>query len=271
MSSCAADKLRLELLPVGANDHVAVWSDSSGAYGGTCGSTLWAASTSLVEWLSRDEQRHHRRLFEGRSVIELGSGLGFAGLALALLGARRVLLTDLPRQQPLLERNLAANLPECSHASTAALQWGSPLPAPWYGVSWDLVVATDVVYDEDCVAALASTLLDLCCRGRDGRTTRALLALPDRSEFAASPRGEEDPAAERAADYFRLFALLPTMRVQRLGRMTSEEAGTCESEVHIFLLTPAASSPRTSRHRETRATTARDASTPYRRALYKVR
>jgi hypothetical protein len=254
MPSCAADKLRRELLPVGAKDHVAVWSDSSGAFGGTCGSTLWAASTSLVDWLCCDEQRRHRRLFEGRNVIELGSGLGFAGLALARLGARRVLLTDLPRQLPLLERNLAANLPGCSHASTAALHWGLPLPASCCEVSWDLVVAADVVYDEDCVAGLASTLQDLCCHGRDGRTAQALLALPDRSEFG--PSGEMDrPAAKPEPDYCRLFALLPTMRVQRLGRLTSEEAGTCESEVHIFLLTPVASSPRTSRHCEARVST----------------
>jgi predicted nicotinamide N-methyase len=255
----AADNLHLQLLPVGPKKHVTVLSDVSGAYGGTCGSSLWAASTSLIEWLTREEQRQHRRLFEGRNVIELGAGLGFAGLALARLGARRVLLTDLPRQLPLLGRNLAANLPACSHVSTAALQWGSPLPASCREVSWDLVVATDVVYDENCVAALASTLQDLCCR--DGRTVRALLALPDRSEFAASPSGQEEdhPAAEREADYRRLIALLPTMRVRRVGKLTSEEAGTCDSEMHFFVLTPAAGPQRTPRRRRTHASTARGA------------
>ena len=45
----------------------------------------------------------------GKRVLELGSGTGVVGLGIARLGARRVVMTDLPSLLPLLERNAARN------------------------------------------------------------------------------------------------------------------------------------------------------------------
>jgi len=241
------------VLPVGAGRHVTIKSDLAGSWGGTCGANLWASSTSLVAWLSAEEQRQYRTLYEGRSVLELGAGLGLTGLALDQMGARRVLLTDVAEQIPLLQHNVEANVPLRGSVSTAALRWGEALPPSCQDSDYDLVVATDVIYDEENVAPLASTLKQLS----SPRGIKVLLALPDRCEF-----GPEDPAspAEGATtesvpcvpDYGRLFALLPWMQVQRIGRISSEEAGTCESEIHIFLLTAAESRDGHDRPRRTR-------------------
>ena len=57
-------------------------------------------------------------------VLELGAGIGVAGLAAAALGAR-VLLTDLEGALPLLKLNAAANAPLCRwRPAVAALEWG---------------------------------------------------------------------------------------------------------------------------------------------------
>ena len=53
-------------------------------------------------------------LVRGRSVVELGSGTGMAGLAAAAVHARSVCLTDLPPNLPRLEaavRDNAAAIP----------------------------------------------------------------------------------------------------------------------------------------------------------------
>ena len=78
---------------------------------------MWAAAPALVEWLTSSEDR--RQLYLKRSVLELGAGLGMVGMALSISGAQRVLLTDLPQQQPLLQLNITQN-PAARHVAAAA-------------------------------------------------------------------------------------------------------------------------------------------------------
>ena len=58
------------------------------------GSELWPAATALVRVLEQED--YQARLRAATLVLELGSGTGAVGLAAAVLGARRVLITDLP-------------------------------------------------------------------------------------------------------------------------------------------------------------------------------
>lgn len=110
---------------------------------------VWDSTYVLLEYLSS-----HRDLVAGKSIVELGSGTGLAGLAMSTLEPRSLILTDLPDVVPLLSANIQFN----------ALQLGSPLgtliresfscrPHGWgnmdeiEGLRGEVVVASDVVYD----------------------------------------------------------------------------------------------------------------------------
>ena len=144
----------------------------------------------------------------GRSVINLGAGLGLAGVAAALAGASRVLMTD--REPRALWCSLAAarangligaaeTLPaSCGAPDGVALgptpkalepaspaasrcvvdaeivDWFEPELAP---TGFDVVLASDVLYTADAVDAIATLVLRLFS-SRGGRAGRFVLADP---------------------------------------------------------------------------------------------
>jgi len=96
------------------------------------------------------------------SVIELGAGTGAVGLASALLGASSAILTDLPHLVHLLEDNVSRNSLGISgcNVSVAPLPWGcdpKKLNPPF-----DLILASDVVYQEQSIEPLIYSLRSLC-------------------------------------------------------------------------------------------------------------
>ena len=104
------------------------------------GSDLWDSALVLAHNL---EGLVHS--MEGKTVLELGSGTGAVGLYCSrCLGAKHVVLTDLPENLELLQRNRDANgIPE-TLVSIAPLDWMSEdLPdAVLSGV--DLIVGSDL-------------------------------------------------------------------------------------------------------------------------------
>ena len=210
-------------------------AEASDVTGATAGDGLWASAPALLEWLSADDQTlpgsdmSRRSLFEGQSVVEVGSGTGFVGLALAKLGASRVTLTDLPQRLPILKRNVEENGLEDA-VSVQALAWGTTSSA--IDNEPDLIVASDVTYDAELVPLLATTLAALLS---GGRKPKALLALPRRSHFkppVTAPNGAVLP------DSSLLFQLLReeggeerTFAVRRLDTVAAEPV-----PVNIFLV-----------------------------------
>ncbi len=92
------DRLEDRLLNLRTLDHVE----------GNVGGSIWAASVAAAAWVGSDEGA---AVIAGRSVLELGSGVGLGGLAcLKWGGATHVTLSDWNRAAPALIANLRVNL-----------------------------------------------------------------------------------------------------------------------------------------------------------------
>ncbi|KAK9905585.1 hypothetical protein WJX75_002525 [Coccomyxa subellipsoidea] len=118
--------------------------------------------------------------FADKAVLELGCGLGVVG---QLRGAR-VTLTDRTTQLPILQHNVGANFSgqRDDAPRVAVLDW-TDLPEWALQTPWDLIIASDVAYDEDCFAPLIDCLSWLSCPARQSHAgTKIILALPDRPE-----------------------------------------------------------------------------------------
>jgi predicted nicotinamide N-methyase len=121
-----------------ANERLPYWAD------------LWTSSLELARWCLTDPS------VEGASVLEIGCGVGLAGIAAAKARAR-VLMTDVDPNALLFARyNALKNLPDSvvrSSLSVGVLDWDAP------GViePVDLLLGGDVIYER----SIFNRLLDL--------------------------------------------------------------------------------------------------------------
>lgn len=93
-------------------------------------------------------------------VIELGSGCGIVGIALAqLLPECSTLLTDLPEVEEIVTQNIAVAKPTpSSNLEYRTLDWDEALPEDLCNDSIDLVLVSDCTYNADSLPALVSVL-----------------------------------------------------------------------------------------------------------------
>jgi ribosomal protein L11 methylase PrmA len=75
---------------------------------GTTGTVVWPSSVVLTQLMQSAPQL--RRRLAGARVLELGAGMGMVGMAAAMLGANRLVLTD--RGDPLYQ-NVKIKGPAC--------------------------------------------------------------------------------------------------------------------------------------------------------------
>ena len=130
------------------------------------GGVAWQACLALGHALDRD-----RGLFPHPAparVLELGCGTALCGLCAWLLGAEEVVVTDSADCRSLVERSILEtreSLPEGARElgaiRYAPLRWGQPTPAEVAG-EWDLVLGSDLTYNEEDHSILLQTLRDVC-------------------------------------------------------------------------------------------------------------
>ena len=179
--------------------------------------------------MCEEEGRRLRELVVGRSILELGSGVGFVGLSLSALGASRVLCTDLPEQMPLLEKNLArGRRDDAGLLESCSFVWGTRPVSVFSGGLWNLAIACDCCYDLKCVPDLAASLHALTLEG-----AAVLISAPSRVDFAYH-RCHHDSGdnAEQSAlpDYEALIdALMSRITAQERSLLRVERVGSFPS------------------------------------------
>jgi len=136
------------------------------------GTRLWNGGLALAKFVA-----WRRSPVRSRIALELGAGTGVVGLTLGKLGAR-VTITDCePSVLSLIDRNIQANALG-THVSLRRLDFGD---ASTYlePSAFDLVVAADVLYEDDHAQQLA---LALQAHMPAGAGAEALLAAAHRPE-----------------------------------------------------------------------------------------
>lgn len=127
-----------------------------GAHG--CGGKLWPAGDLLGRYLIRKVQDPSFGA-KYKCALELGSGTGLSGLAVALANpSMRCYITDQKQMVPLMEANILINQLE-DRVFAQELNWGEQLPE--YCKDVDLILAADCVYLESAFPLLEATLLQL--------------------------------------------------------------------------------------------------------------
>jgi predicted nicotinamide N-methyase len=155
------------------------------------GNRVWDSCHTLVSWMLANASQ----CIQGKSVVELGSGCGLAGMACACLGARKVVLTDLESVlQYCTAINVAANegigFPE-HLVSCQQLDWRDPDggtvplldPEPP-----DVVIASDCVWLRELVPDFSRTLAALLRSPASVAYVAQLeRSTPDSQTFASTP------------------------------------------------------------------------------------
>lgn len=130
--------------------------------GGTTGQRTWPGSLRLAEYILANSV-----LVAGKSVVEIGSGVGFLlnFLSLAKIGVQEAVGTDFNSQVlKLLNFNVALNGRISVGATSTSpkifsLSWGRAHNVSWQRLlNCDIAVGADVVYDPDLVDIIVETI-----------------------------------------------------------------------------------------------------------------
>lgn len=114
------------------------------------GGTVWDAAMVLARFLAANQVT----IFKGVTrVLELGSGTGLCGIAIAKLRPEvEVVITDQASHLDLIRQNIALN--SVANASAEELDWLNPKCLGHF----DLILGSDLVYSPTLFAPLAETL-----------------------------------------------------------------------------------------------------------------
>ena len=136
------------------------------AYDLGIGGKIWDSSLSLLQFLL-DQDRWETQLHFPTDgvVLDLGSATGVLGYGLAKARPNlKVWNSDLPDIMRLLEQTAShLNLPNVHNIPYA---WGDPCPKKCLNSDGmvDVLVMTDVIYDETCYAPLLASLRQIPAR-----------------------------------------------------------------------------------------------------------
>ncbi|XP_028267578.1 protein-lysine N-methyltransferase EEF2KMT [Parambassis ranga] len=144
------------LLPSG--DAVSLLENIALISDGTTGLVTWEAALYLAEWAL-----DHHQIFNGRTVLELGSGVGLTGITICRsCSPNRFIFTDChSRVLDKLRENVQLNglsKHTCPAVRVEELDWTDATEEKLKEIGADTVIAADVVYDPDVAVSLVELL-----------------------------------------------------------------------------------------------------------------
>lgn len=161
------------------------------------GFEVWHPATAAACWALMEDPS----LVRGQHVLELGCGLGVLGILCAKLGAASVLFTD--REGAVIrlaERNALLN-GVASRSDFMVLDFTRTLP-PCRAATFDLVVASDVLFRDKMARPLSDFLNGLACAS----SPKQLKAVLGHEVRRAVYRGSEgEPRQEETDSSLELF------------------------------------------------------------------
>lgn len=157
---------------------------------------VWPAGQLLA-------QAMHGFDIAGKRILELGCGIGLASLVLQRRGAQVTASDVHPLAEPFLTYNAALNALDA--VAYRQLRWDVPLPTLG---RFDLIIASDVLYEASQVALLAGVierhandtaevLVTDPGRGNSSRFSRILAAQGFSVVSTRCPRDDQDPPPYR--------------------------------------------------------------------------
>uniref|UniRef100_A0A8D0EVB3 FAM86 N-terminal domain-containing protein n=1 Tax=Strix occidentalis caurina TaxID=311401 RepID=A0A8D0EVB3_STROC len=171
------------LLPTGEcvtlSENVAIVS------GGTTGLVTWDAALHLAEWAAETSV-----VFSNRTVLELGSGIGFTGIAICkTCNPKTYIFSDYhPCVLKQLTENIRLNGFEAEAANyqkpkliVAELDWGSVTEKQLLDLQPEVIIAADVVYDPEIILALVGMLQKLSTFRADSKVPEVYIAFTIRN------------------------------------------------------------------------------------------
>ena len=145
--------------------------------GSVTGWMVWPVAIAFCDYISKN-----RHMVQNKHIIELGSGTGLVGMALSLMGAASVVITDIPEGLKMCEHNYNLNrlkFPQPATIQVQPLFWGDEdqIKRIKERFSVDVIVGTDIVYhqSEEVLQALVGTIISL-----SHSETKLILAYEDR-------------------------------------------------------------------------------------------
>jgi len=123
------------------------------------GVTLWQAAPRLADFLKQNSDI----LCKGKSVLELGAGLGLCGTVACYIGAKSVIMTDgdtktLKGMRANVKHNCDNDVGD--RIQCKQLLWGSPHMNTFLEENgqYDTIIAADVIYTKDSIVPLMQTV-----------------------------------------------------------------------------------------------------------------
>ncbi|KAH0488343.1 MAG: hypothetical protein KVP17_002894 [Porospora cf. gigantea B] len=177
------------------------------------GAHLWDGSGLLAAYFEK-----HPGKIRGKTVVEFGSGLGVGGMALGVLGARRVVLSDTAEVVPLTKKVLGLNAARIKDANSSlesidVVQWvwaeedvdGLLATLGLSREQVEVVVAADVIFNVKFLEALVTDIQEV--------------ATPTTTVYVAYERRDDFLEKEFLRHMKQIFAVVKVVAARKITRV----------------------------------------------------